>query len=237
MKRASRLRFSDYEKQGVLTELNDPLNVSPTAEAFLDHVKGGRHGEILRYAVEHRRTILYVGPTGSGKTTIADTDLTEIGLLAPQDRVVYIEDTPELVCDIPNSVDLLACEDIDIDMLRCVRIAMRLRPKRIVVGEVRGAEAHALLKAWNTGHPGGIATVHADDAYSGLLRMESLVAESTSTPQHDLIAQAIHLVVFIEEEPRLACRPEGSGDPGHHRLRSRPKSLPMYSTLRKETCL
>ena len=100
--------------------------------------------------------------------------------MAPQDRVVYIEDTPELVCDIPNSVDLLACEDIGIDMLRCVRIAMRLRPKRIVVGEVRGAEAHALLKAWNTGHPGGIATVHADDAYSGLLRMESLVAESTS---------------------------------------------------------
>jgi type IV secretion system protein VirB11 len=88
-------------------------------------------------------------------------------------------------------------------MLRCVRVAMRLRPKRIVVGEVRGAEAHALLKAWNTGHPGGIATVHADDAYSGLLRMESLVAESTQVPQQELIAQAIHLVVFIEEEARI----------------------------------
>lgn len=203
VKRTGRLRFSSYEEQRVLTDAADPLNVSTTAEDFLAQVKGKPHADILRYAVEHKRTVLYVGPTGSGKTTLSDTHLTEIGLLAPQDRVVYIEDTPELVCDIPNSVDLLACEDIGIDMLRCVRIAMRLRPKRIVVGEVRGAEAHALLKAWNTGHPGGIATVHADDAYSGLLRMESLVAESTATPQHDLIAQAIHLVVFIEEENRL----------------------------------
>lgn len=205
MKRGGKLRFSDYEAQGVLSDNTDPLNVSHGAEHFIAQVKGKSHAEILRYAVATKRTILYVGPTGSGKTTLSDAHLTEIGIMAPQDRVVYIEDTPELVCEIPNSVDLLACEDIGIDLLRCVRIAMRLRPKRIVVGEVRGAEAHALLKAWNTGHPGGIATVHADDAYSGLLRMESLVAESTPAPQQDLIAQAIHLVVFIEEEPRLAA--------------------------------
>ncbi len=205
VKRAGKLRFSDYETQGVLTDSADPLNVSHGTEHFIAHMKGKPHAEILRYAVATKRTILYVGPTGSGKTTLSDAHLTEIGLMASQDRVVYIEDTPELVCDIPNSVDLLACEDIGIDMLKCVRIAMRLRPKRMVVGEVRGAEAHALLKAWNTGHPGGIATVHADDAYSGLLRMESLVAESTPAPQQDLIAQAIHLVVFIEEEPRLAA--------------------------------
>src|SRR5215471_15173591 len=205
VKRGGRLRFSDYEAQGVLSDYADPLNVAHGTEHFIAQVKGKPHAEILRYAVATKRTILYVGPTGSGKTTLSDAHLTEIGLMAPQDRVVYIEDTPELVCDIPNSVDLLACEDIGIDMLRCVRIALRLRPKRIVVGEVRGAEAHALLKAWNTGHPGGIATVHADDAYSGLLRMESLVAESTPAPQQDLIAQAIHLVVFIEEEARLAA--------------------------------
>lgn len=203
VKAASRMRFMDYKEQGVLTNAADPLNISTTPEDFVSQVKGKPHDDILRYAVEHKRTVLYVGPTGSGKTTLSDTHLTEMGLMAPQDRVVYIEDTPELACDIPNFVDLLACEDIGIDMLRCVRIAMRLRPKRIVVGEVRGSEAHALLKAWNTGHPGGIATVHADDAYSGLLRMESLVAESTPTPQHELIAQAIHLVVFIEEESRL----------------------------------
>jgi Flp pilus assembly CpaF family ATPase len=205
VKSAGRLRLSDYEAQGVLTDSLDPLNTATSTERFITRVKGLSHGDVLRHAVKAKQSAVYVGPTGSGKTTLSDAFLTEIGLAAPRERAIYIEDTPELVCDIPNSVDLLACEDVGIDMLRCVRIAMRLRPKRIIVGEVRGPEAHALLKAWNTGHPGGIATVHADDAYSGLLRMESLVAESTSAPQQDLIAQAIHLVVFIEEEPRVAA--------------------------------
>jgi len=80
---------------------------------------------------------------------------------------------------------------------------MRLKPTRIVVGEVRGAEAHTLLKAWNTGHPGGMATVDANDAVSGLTRLESLVAEATNTPQQSLIAEAVDLVIFIDEEPDL----------------------------------
>ena len=85
-------------------------------------------------------------------------------------------------------------------MLECLRACMRLKPTRIVVGEVRGAEAHTLLKAWNTGHPGGAATVHANDALSGLIRLESLVAEATSAPQQTLIAEAVDLVVFVDEE-------------------------------------
>jgi type IV secretion system protein VirB11 len=80
---------------------------------------------------------------------------------------------------------------------------MRLQPTRIIVGEVRGGEAHTLLKAWNTGHPGGMATVHANDAMSGLVRLESLVAEGTSAPQQTLIAEAVDLVVFIDGEPQL----------------------------------
>jgi len=90
-------------------------------------------------------------------------------------------------------------------MLDCLRASMRLKPTRIVVGEVRGAEAHVMLKAWNTGHPGGAATVHANDAISGLVRLESLVAEATSAPQQNLIAEAIDLVVFIDEESDLAA--------------------------------
>jgi type IV secretion system protein TrbB len=88
-------------------------------------------------------------------------------------------------------------------MLDCLRACMRLKPTRIVVGEVRGAEAHTMLKAWNTGHPGGAATVHANDALSGLVRLESLVAEATSAPQQTLIAEAIDLVVFVDQESRL----------------------------------
>ena len=82
---------------------------------------------------------------------------------------------------------------------------MRLKPTRIVVGEVRGAEAHTLLKAWNTGHPGGMATVHANDAMSGLIRLESLVAEATNAPQQMLIAEAVNLVIFVDEEPEIAA--------------------------------
>jgi type IV secretion system protein VirB11 len=78
-----------------------------------------------------------------------------------------------------------------------------LKPTRIVVGEVRGAEAHTLLKAWNTGHPGGAATVHANDAVSGLIRLESLIAEATSAPQQNLIAEAVDLVIFVDEEPAV----------------------------------
>lgn len=102
-----------------------------------------------------------------------------------------------------NYLDLRAVGEVT--MLDCLRACMRLKPTRIVVGEVRGAEAHALLKAWNTGHPGGMATVHANDALSGLIRLESLVAEATSAPQQQLIAEAVDLVIFIDEEPDLAA--------------------------------
>ena len=98
--------------------------------------------------------------------------------LSPHDRVISIEDTTELQCSVANYVDLRAVGSIT--MLDCLRACMRLKPSRIVVGEVRGAEAHTMLKAWNTGHPGGAATVHANDALSGLIRLESLVAEATS---------------------------------------------------------
>ena len=107
----------------------------------------------------------------------------------------------ELQSTVRNYVDLHATGDVT--MLDCLRACMRLKPTRIVVGEVRGAEAHTLLKAWNTGHSGGIATIHANDALSGLVRLESLVAEATAAPQQQLIAEAVDLVVFIDEEDSL----------------------------------
>ena len=90
-------------------------------------------------------------------------------------------------------------------MLDCLRACMRLKPTRIVVGEVRGGEALTMLKAWNTGHPGGAATVHANDALSGLLRLESLVAEATGAPQQMLIAEAVNLVIFVDEESQISA--------------------------------
>jgi type IV secretion system protein TrbB len=117
--------------------------------------------------------------------------------------VISIEDTTELQCPVENYLDLRAVGSVT--MLDCLRACMRLKPTRIVVGEVRGAEAHTLLKAWNTGHPGGAATVHANDAVSGLTRLESLIAEATNAPQQSLIAEAIDVVVFVDEESSISA--------------------------------
>jgi type IV secretion system protein VirB11 len=190
--------LDDYEVDGILTDGTDPLNQLRRRDNFLDGVRGLKHGEVIRTAVLARKNILVVGSTGSGKTTLVNAILDSLARLTPQDRVISIEDTTELQCPVKNYLDLRAVGHVT--MLECLRACMRLKPTRIVVGEVRGAEAHTLLKAWNTGHPGGAATVHANDALSGLIRLESLVAEATSAPQQTLIAEAVDLVVFVDEE-------------------------------------
>jgi len=190
--------LDDYEADGILTDGTDPLNQLRRRDDFLDGVRGLKHGEVIRAAVRARKNILVVGSTGSGKTTLVNAILDSLARLTPHDRVISIEDTTELQCLVKNYLDLRAVGNVT--MLECLRACMRLKPTRIVVGEVRGAEAHTLLKAWNTGHPGGAATVHANDALSGLIRLESLVAEATSAPQQTLIAEAVDLVVFVDEE-------------------------------------
>jgi P-type conjugative transfer ATPase TrbB len=193
--------LADYEHAGILTCKNDPRNRVRNRDSFLETARGLSHAAILRAAVSAKKNILVVGATGSGKTTFVNAILDVMAEVAPSDRVVCIEDTTELQCSVRNHVDLLAVSSVS--MLDCLRACMRLKPTRIIVGEVRGAEAHTMLKAWNTGHPGGAATVHANDALSGLIRLESLVAEATSAPQHTLIAEAVDLVVFVDQEPEL----------------------------------
>ena len=108
---------------------------------------------------------------------------------SPEHRLVIIEDTAELRCNTENAVALRATDTVD--MRRLLKATMRLRPDRIIVGEVRGGEALDLLKAWNTGHPGGGCTVHANNACAGLVRLEQLIAEVSVTPMHGLIAEAV----------------------------------------------
>jgi type IV secretion system protein VirB11 len=193
--------IDDYESSGVMTSQSDPANVPRRREDFSASIRGCSHADIIRAAVRARKNLLIAGSTGSGKTTLVNAMLQEIALQTPNDRVISIEDTTELQCPARNYVGLRSAGDVT--MLHCLRACMRLKPTRIIVGEVRGAEALTLLKAWNTGHPGGIATVHADDALRGLTRFESLVAEATSAPQQQLIAEAVDLVVFVDEEPSV----------------------------------
>src|SRR5215475_7241640 len=193
--------LEQYQAEGILTDKHDPLNRLRGRESFLDSIRGLHHGDIIREAIAAKRNILVVGATGSGKTTFLNACFDAMVRLAPNDRIVSIEDTTELQCSLKNYVDLRATANVT--MLDCLRGCMRLKPTRIIVGEVRGAEAHTLLKAWNTGHPGGIATIHANDAEGGLIRLETLVAEATSAPQQTLIAEAVDLVIFVDEEPDL----------------------------------
>jgi len=150
--------------------------------------------DALRKAVRDRRNLLIAGGTSSGKTTLANALLEEVAGL--DERVILIEDTRELQCAAPDCV-ALRTQPSAVSLADLVRSTLRLRPDRIIVGEVRGAEALDMLKAWNTGHPGGIATVHANSARSALYRLEQLVQETVVTVPRRLIAEAIDLVVFI----------------------------------------
>lgn len=155
--------------------------------------------EILEQCIKERKNILVVGGTGSGKTTFVNAIIEGIVRISPNHRLVIIEDTSEIQCFAKNKNILRATADTS--MLQLLKITMRLRPDRILVGEVRGKEALDLLKAWNTGHSGGTATVHANGALAGLIRMEQLIAEGTTAPMKELIAEAVNVVVYIEKVP------------------------------------
>jgi type IV secretion system protein TrbB len=148
---------------------------------------------ILHRAVVERENILIAGAMGSGKSTLANA---LIDAIPPHERVGTVEDTFELQVRLPNRNQLHTTSTID--LRRLVRSALRLQLDRLCIGEVRGAEALDLLKAWNVGARGGIATIHANDARSALIRLSTLVQEANVPPQPALIAEAIDLIVFIE---------------------------------------
>ncbi len=163
-----------------------------------DYVKAGtmtsQQADALRYAVNARLSVLIVGGTSSGKTTLANALLAQMS--GTGDRILILEDTRELQCKAEDTV-ALRTQGKSVTLADLVRSTLRLRPDRIIVGEVRGPEALDMLKAWNTGHPGGIATVHANSAKAGLSRIEQLILEGTAVVPRALIAEAIDVIVFI----------------------------------------
>jgi type IV secretion system protein VirB11 len=190
----------DLQRQGILTTKDDPRNRRSQQEDFIDSVKNLDHLEVIQQAIVAHKNILIVGGTGAGKTTIANAILEEIGALTPGDRVLVIEDTQELLLDSANSLSMLATTEFD--QLKCLKVALRLKPDRIVVGEVRdGAAALPLLKSWNTGHPGGVSTLHANSATEALDRLEALVREATDAPQQRMIGSAVDLVISVVNDP------------------------------------
>jgi type IV secretion system protein TrbB len=150
--------------------------------------------DVLRASVAQRRNVLVTGGTSTGKTTLVNALLAEVARTT--DRVVLIEDTRELQCKAPNLVALRTKDGVA-SLSDLVRSSLRLRPDRIPIGEVRGAEALDLLKAWGTGHPGGIGTIHAGSALGALRRLEQLVQEAVITVPRALIAETINVIAVL----------------------------------------
>jgi len=157
---------------------------------------GAKEAFWLSEAVKMRKNILIAGGTASGKTTFANALLHE--LHDTKDRVIILEDLPELQVNITNHVKLRTSETKT--MRDLVKGALRLRPDRIIIGEIRDAAALELLKAWNTGHPGGICTVHANNPYATITRLEDLVQEAISIVPRRLIGEAVDVIVFMQRD-------------------------------------
>lgn len=152
--------------------------------------------EMLKKAVLDRQNIIVVGGTGSGKTTFSNALLHLMN--GTDERVLVIEDLPELQLTAEDVVFMSTTNTVS--MRDLVRGSLRMRPDRIIIGEVRSGAALDLLKAWNTGHPGGVCTIHANSVESTPFRLEDLIQEVVVTVPRNLILQAVDLIVFIERD-------------------------------------
>lgn len=170
-----------------------------------DYVRRGivsaSQADLIRQAVRDRDNLLVGGSTGAGKTTLANAILHEIGV-ATRDRLYIVEDMRELRCSAANKLQLWVQEPL-YGWQRAIMDALRSRPDRIVVGEVRGgAAALELVKAWNTGHPGGLATVHANSTRAMLDRVCQLMEEVIPTPPRRLVAETINVCIHVARDSK-----------------------------------
>lgn len=177
-----------------------PNRVFTLDEYVANGIMTEQQKSIIQQAITDKSNILVIGGTGSGKTTLVNAIIWEMTDQHPNERIYISEDTGEIRCDSPNKVHVYTT--MAADLTKLVRTALRFRPDRIVVGEVRGAEALDLLDTWNTGHPGGVATVHANSAVLGLERLEGLITRNPFHPTEirQLIAQVVNIIVFISKD-------------------------------------
>lgn len=168
--------FADYVAAGIM---------SPFQKTFFEK------------AIVDKKNILVIGGTYSGKTTLVNAFIDAISTLCPNDRLVIIEDTNELQCKAEDSTIMRS--NSNVSSSRLLKLTLRFTPDRILFGEVRGGEALELLKSWNTGHPGGLCTLHAKSAYGGLLRLEECISEISNADMSRFISEAVDVVVFIEK--------------------------------------
>lgn len=174
--------------------------------SFDDYLKSGglnlKQAEVIREAIRDRKNILICGGPGSGKTTFTNACILELtNIVSNDERLLILEDVQELQCSAKNKLCFQTAKEIDhpVDMQTLVRTAMRSSPERIIVGEILGKEMLDVLKAWNTGCPGGMATIHSNDTHSALERCMSLAEEAGVAPPISLICEAIDIIISIQK--------------------------------------
>lgn len=194
------LGLADYERDGAFAAVgnqtdDDGATVNARLSALYDQ---GRIADFLRLAVRSRKNILISGGTSSGKTTFLNALLKEI---AANERLILVEDVPEIRMDHVNSVGLVAARgelgEARISMDDLVQASLRMRPDRIILGELRGPEAATFLRAVNTGHPGSITTIHADSPEGAVEQLSLLVLQAGLNLTRTEIADYVRGVVDI----------------------------------------
>jgi P-type conjugative transfer ATPase TrbB len=150
-------------------------------------------------AIGIHKNIVIVGSTGSGKTTFANAMIDKMTeLSSPAERIVILEDTDEIQCKMRNKTKLFTSHNIDMD--RLLKTSLRLNPERILVGEVRDKAALSMLKSWNTGHPGGITTIHANGCEEALQRLIDCAMEAGVPAPYSLVRHTINTIIFIKSK-------------------------------------
>jgi P-type conjugative transfer ATPase TrbB len=158
-----------------------------------------KQAKTIRRWILERKNILVVGGTSSGKTTFLNGLMAEIAVLTPDHRLVVLEDTVELQRFAKNVIQLRSVEHVPLQTL--VKTTLRHRPDRIIVGEVRGKEVFDLLTAWSTGHPGGLASIHANSAEGAFSRLEQLLEIAVQSPMQPLIGEALDAIIYMAKGP------------------------------------
>lgn len=173
-----------------------PGRVIPLDEYVAQGILTTRGKELICQAVAEHKNIMVAGPTASGKTTLCNAIIDEIARQFPLERLLILEDTPELRCASNDHLRLRTTDTVT--MRHLVKYSLRCTPNRIIIGEVRDGAAKDLLDAWITGHPGGCGTVHGEDCERALQRLSELAREGAGgVPQHQMVAQAVHYLILI----------------------------------------
>uniref|UniRef100_UPI003BEEDD9F CpaF family protein n=1 Tax=Burkholderia arboris TaxID=488730 RepID=UPI003BEEDD9F len=229
--RTSARKLQQYLEEG-LFEPGQPRVRRIVARGDTPDISGGGQAlyDFLVWLVQSRMNYLLAGSTSAGKTTFLNA---LISMIPDLERLIVIEDTTELIVSLSNYLQLEANPDIGVSIAALVRLALRMRPDRICIGEVRGATAYDLMDALNTGHPGSAATLHADSPEQALPRLESMIRQAPQAANWPLaamraqIASTFRYVIFASKEagraPESIVEILGVDDRGEYRFK------PLYS--------